>query len=820
MKHLFAILTALLITVSPVKATTIDSWTNYFSYYDATEVIEADGMLYAIMNSNLMAYDLKTTEVSYIDRITAGLSSKGIVLMGYSNTQRNLVIVYSDGNIDLYDVRSGSVVNIPQFRDNPDSDFSLNNLKVQGDEAYLATNEGVIAIDVKDAVIRGRYPIGKTSTAIRFGERIFAARLTADGKQGNVVSALLTDNLFDKTRWQTETEKPISDMSVMNDCLYMFCPYNEFTNKGEVPDAGIWVKCERVQNGDIAKISSFYPLKARSVDGRTIAYGFNNSYQDKVVVEFTSDYPDRATVVRTDVPFNSIYPAKQGGYWTALSSVGLTHYSLADGSFKADSESLNGGGPSHEFPYWLRFEGDRLFMAAGRIDPTDKDHRPFNAAWLDTDADDWTYLEVPYGEKAGGGPWMRKGADFRDASSIAQDPLDPNHHFVTSGSQGLFEYRNGKIVKQYTEERKKTGEGEAEGWSAMKSVSGSLSYDYVRTGAAIFDRDGNLFVANSGGGTAFMVDTIMWCLKRDGKWLPFYHAPIRNATCFENSIFDRKGRLWVTQRRTAGDINAGFLCMDFNGTLDNTRDDVYTYRDKFTNQDGTPFTFQQALAIAEDRDGRIWMGTEAGLIVCDDPDRWASPDFLITQVKVPRPDGIYADYLLLGVTVTAIAVDGANRKWIGTSGDGLYLISADGITTLHHFTTDNSPLISNNIWSIACHPKNGEVFIGTDLGLMSYHSDASEAEESLSRDNLRVYPNPVRPDYSGPIVLDGLVYDSDIKVVSTSGHVVAAGTSVGGTFTWNGRGPSGQRVGSGIYYFMVATPDGNQTTVAKVAVVR
>lgn len=822
MKHILATLTALLLAVCPAKATNIDSWSNYFSYYDAQQVIEVDGVLYSVMSGNLMAYDLKTTEVRHIDRITAGLSSKGILYMGYSDTQHALVIVYFDGNIDIYNVRTEQVTNIPQFRENPDADFALNNLKVQGNQALLATNEGVIAIDVKNEVIKGRYPIGRTSAAIVFEDCIYASLLSAGDKRGSVVSIALTDNLLDKARWQTVTEKPISDMSVMNDCLYMLCCYNEITNQGDLPDAGIWVKCPRVQEGAISKISPFCPTKLSSTNERTIAYGTDLRYNtDKAVIEFSADYPDRPTVVRTETPFNSIYPAKQGGYWTALSSDGITHYSFADGTFTSDASSISGGGPLHEKPYYLNFESDRLFMTPGRCDPTDKDGRPYIVSYYDDERDEWVEFETPYGEFSGAGPYLRKNHDWQNATSVAQDPFDPNHHFVTSGRQGLFEYRNGKLVKQYTEERKMVSKAVSTGSSVLKSSSNSLSYDYVRTGAAVFDKDGNLFLANSGGGTDFPVDTIIWCLKPDGKWVDFYYRPISNASCFENSLIDSEGRLWVTQRRTAGDINGGFLCMDFNGTLENKNDDVYTYRTEFVNQDGTKFSFQQALAIAEDHTGRIWMGTEAGLVVCDDPGKWSDPEFTITQVKVPRNDGTpYADYLLAGSVITAIAVDGADRKWIGTGDDGVYLVSADGVTLIHHFTKSNSPLVSNNILSIACHPKNGEVFIGTDLGLMSYHSDASESEESLTRDNLRVYPNPVRPDYSGPIVLDGLVYDSDVKVVSTSGHVVAAGTSLGGTFTWNGRGPSGERVGSGIYHFMITSPDGKTSTVAKVAVVR
>lgn len=813
MKHLLATITALLLAICPAMATNIDSWKNYFSYYDAAQVIDVDGVLYSIMSGNLMTYDTRTTEVRYIDRITSGLSSKGIKFIGYSDTQRTLVIVYLDGNIDLYNTRTESVSNIPQFRDNPDSDFALNNIKVHGDLALLATNEGIVAIDVKNKVIKGRYTIGKTSVAICFDEHIYAALLSNDGKQGTVISIAQNDNLLDRTRWETVAEKPISDMSAMGDCLYMFCLYNEYTNKGDTPDAGIWVKCNRVQEGAITKVSSYYPLQARSAYGRTIAYGFNPTYQTKAVIEFSDDYPDRPNVVRTDTPFNSVYPAKQGGYWAAMASSGLVHYTFADGNFTADSLPINGGGPTHETPNFLKFCGDYLFMTAGYLDPTDQfgpAPHPFLVSWLDMENDEWGNFEVPKGEAGGKGPWLTKYGSFREATSVAQDPLDPDHFFVTSGREGLFEYRNGKIVEQYTENHPA---------GVLRSCSKSRSYDNVRTSGAIFDKDGNLFLSNNG--AEARIDTVIWCRKSNGKWLGLPYPAIANASGLEKSIIDRKGRLWFTQCRTTEALNGGFLCMDLNGTIDNTKDDIYTYRTKFVNQDGAEFSFQKALAIAEDRDGRIWLGTETGLVVVDDPDLWSNPDFTVTQVKVPRNDGTnYADYLLVGSPITTIAVDGANRKWIGTDGDGVYLVSADGTVTLHHFTAKNSPLTSDYILSIACHPYSGEVFIGTDKGLISYQSDASDAADQLTHDNLRVYPNPVRPEYSGPVILDGLVYDSDIKVVSTAGHVVAAGTSIGGTFTWNGRGPSGERVGSGVYYFMVASPDGKESTVAKVAVIR
>lgn len=192
----------------------------------------------------------------------------------------------------------------------------------------------------------------------------------------------------------------------------------------------------------------------------------------------------------------------------------------------------------------------------------------------------------------------------------------------------------------------------------------------------------------------------------------------------------------------------------------------------------------------------------------------------LTQVKVPRNDGTnYADYLLSGVNVSCMAIDGGGRKWFGTNGFGVYLISADNMTQLQYFTAANSPLLSDNIESIAINNTTGEVFFGTDQGLCSYMSDATEAAIEIVKDNVYAYPNPVVPGYDGLITIVGLSLNADVKILSASGQLVAEGRSNGGTFTWNGRDRSGKRVASGVYMVAIATSDGKKGTVCKIAVV-
>jgi len=216
----------------------------------------------------------------------------------------------------------------------------------------------------------------------------------------------------------------------------------------------------------------------------------------------------------------------------------------------------------------------------------------------------------------------------------------------------------------------------------------------------------------------------------------------------------------------------------------------------------------------------MWIGTNVGPLMLLAKDISES-NAVLQQVKVPRNDGTnFADYLLSGVDITCIAIDGGGRKWFGTNGNGVYLISEDNMEQVQHFTNSNSALLSNNIEAITINDKTGEVFFGTDNGLCSYMSDASATNENMTSDNVYAYPNPVEPDYTGLITIVGLSYNADVKIVTANGALLASGTSNGGSFTWDGCDLNGKRVASGVYMVETATSEGKKGTVCKIAIVR
>ena len=165
-------------------------------------------------------------------------------------------------------------------------------------------------------------------------------------------------------------------------------------------------------------------------------------------------------------------------------------------------------------------------------------------------------------------------------------------------------------------------------------------------------------------------------------------------------------------------------------------------------------------------------------------------------------------------------IDGANRKWIGTLDNGLYLVSADGLETIHHFTTENSPIPSNSIVSIAIEETSGEVFIGTGAGLVSFMGDATEPAATLDENSLHTFPNPVREDYTGDICVTGFTQDCTVKITNSAGTLIYETTSVGGQITWNGCNVRGERVSAGVYYVLAYDASGNKGAATKILIIR
>lgn len=460
-------------------------------------------------------------------------------------------------------------------------------------------------------------------------------------------------------------------------------------------------------------------------------------------------------------------------------------------------QTLKTDGPLYNYFNHMYFNGGKLYSVGGGWRDGGNFNRPGCAQIFDKSTQEWNVISnvKPF-----------NGHTFEDATSIVYDPANAKHFFMSTCGTGLYEFLDGELVKNHTADNSPLV-------SALNPEQNPNSYvDYVRVDGLIFDNDGTLWITCSSEST--QKDNVLSYNPASGNWKTYNHDALKSdkkiLTILRHPILDNNGYIWYVNDHHA---HPCLLRID-------PRNEQFVRYDRHVNQDDKNITLYYYRAVIEDLQGNIWVGTDQGLFMYT-PEQQADNKLGFTQVKVPRNDGSdFADYLLDGVDITAIAIDGANRKWIGTNSNGLYLISADNMQQIAHFTTENSKLLSDNIESLAIDQSSGEIYIGTDNGLCSYQTDATEAVTEMDKDNVYAYPNPVTPEYTGLITIVGLTLNADVKILSPSGKLIAEGRSNGGTFTWDGNDKSGNRVASGIYMVVTATSSGDKGTVCKIAIVR
>jgi hypothetical protein len=457
-------------------------------------------------------------------------------------------------------------------------------------------------------------------------------------------------------------------------------------------------------------------------------------------------------------------------------------------SLKAIVGKLNPGGPKYNYFGFMKYHHGKLYTTDG-VSHATYDYGKEGTIQVYND-NEWQIYEDSLSQKT--------GHAYADLASLDIDPKDDNHVFA-SGRTGLYEFRNGKFVKEYNNYN----------GSPFKTAStvGNDNRDYVMVQGITFDTEGNLWTLNS-----ISPSTNLIVLKNN-QWINLFKKNLMLETnkSYENMINlfeDNEHNLWFCNNhwRKPG----VFRYHPYTNQLD-------LYND-ITNQNGEKEHITFINCIAKDLENNIWIGSDIGPFVIYRNDIEQN-NSVYSKIIVPRNDDTnLGNYLLSGIEITSIVVDGGGQKWIGTANNGLYLISEDNDTQLEHFTWDNSMLLSNNILSLALSPE-GVLYIGTDKGLCSYKTDSSEPNSTMTHETVYAYPNPVRPEYRGNITITGLSYHADIKIVTSNGVLVNQGRSTGGSYVWDGNDQKGRRVASGIYMVQTATSSGDKGTVCKIAII-
>jgi len=457
----------------------------------------------------------------------------------------------------------------------------------------------------------------------------------------------------------------------------------------------------------------------------------------------------------------------------------------------ATVSTLNPNGPAYNRFYESKFIGDKLYTTGGYFLPAMPDNALPGTIQV-FDGNDWTLYQEQINEIT--------GYPYVDICCVDVDPHDPEHVFA-GGRCGLYEFKNGQLITYYNKDNSPL--------MGANDRGTLLGNDYVLVLGILFDSKGSLWVLNSLAEGVSLLE-----LTSDHQWISHHHTELEDEKGItipglSKMMFDSHGLLWFVNNFWN---TPALFCYD-------TNQDVILKYDQIVNQDNTKYSPYHINCIAEDKEGNIWIGTDVGPFMIQE-NEIGQPTVTFYQVKVPRNDGTnYADYLLNNVDISSMAIDGANRKWFGTNGAGVFLISSDNMKQEENFTTENSNLLYNNISSISINQQSGEVFFLSDNGLCSYQSNAIAPSQEMTKDHISVYPNPVTPDYTGLVTITGLTYDADVKITTATGAIVAEGRSNGGMFNWDCRNKQGKRVASGVYMIITATSDGKKGTVGKIAVI-
>ncbi len=740
----------------------IGSWREHLPYLQGKVVALSPSRVFCATQDGLFSYEKGDNSLNRFSKLN-GLNDFGISSIVYSETYHELIIAYNNTNIDLLNDEN-KILNLSDIkRKNIPGSKVINQLSLDGRYVYFSCGFGIVVLDLLRKEIKDTYFISSASVhpevmdVTTNGNDIFA--VTDDG----VYQAQLNNPFIaNYTAW-TRILGDTGNIGVFNHAVYfnnqLLVNYTRANGDTMLAWNGVWGNPLPVEMISSEKKRSFRTEQGKlymTTPAGLFVFDINLNVIRNV----------NASVV-TSPDFNDGVEDVNGVAWIGDKTRGLLKVN------GTTFEKFLLQGPNSSRCAAMQVVDGKLWLV----------HGPRTGTWINayqydgfSEYDNGTW--VTYDGKAAATPLFSQ-YNFYDAMCLAVDPSNKNHVYISSGGSGVVELKDGQVVTRYDTSN-----------STITAQIGNPSQFKVH-GIAL-DVDRNLWISNAG------VKNVISVLKTDGTWKTFNFPGKINAQAKTGDlIVDLNGYVWTTIFENVGG-NDGLLVFNPNYTIDNTADDKF---------DVVDFASNRVRALAMDKEGTIWIGTQTGIYL------FYPPSITPQQILI-RQDNSY-QYLLASEVVTAIAVDGANRKWVGTESGGVYLFSADGQNQIRHFTLENSPLFSNNITSITINGKTGEVYFGTDKGLISYQSDAVEPNDEITGCNdIVVYPNPVRKEYDGPIAIKGLVPNGIVKITNVSGGLVYQTTALGTQAIWNGTNLKGEKVATGVYlvFSSDATSENNCVT--------
>jgi hypothetical protein len=733
----------------------IGTWRDHLPYTDALSVTEGNNIIYCSTTSAVFSYDKSDLTLNRLTLVN-GLSDIGLSKIKFNNYNNKIIITYLNGNIDIVD-EDKNITNLSFIKNSSvTGDKSINHIFINGNLVYLSTGFGIVVLDTDKLEIVDTYffgPLGISiyTNAITFDDiNIYAAT-----DQGVFYADKNSTNLADYNVWTLLPElggHNYSDIVYFSDKLFVSL------------DSPLWNSDSLLYN-NAGNWENFLGSGA-NINSINISQSQLLINLDDASKIYDTDLTNIQNLTNHKSLFNlnpkEVIKSDDDHYYMAESTHGLLR---VKDNWNGDIITPNG--PSSTNVFSMAFDQDELWVTSGGYSQGTRkntfNHRKNDNTW------------VKFDEKL----YFNGSKVVQDIVSVAIDPSNSSHVFLCSFNDGLFELKNEQIINSF---------------NAQNSVLDSSFFGSTASSDLAFDSDNNLWVLNS------FTTNVLTVKTPSNDWYSFsFPEKTDNLDPLTKLLIDDNGYKWILAR----DKNQ-LIIFDDNKTLDDKSDDVSTINNNLPGAN--------IYSFCKDLDGEIWVGTDLGIAVFYNPANVFNEDIQAERIYIQQ-DG--QTQILLGTEIiTTIKVDGANRKWIGTQSSGVYLMSEDGTEEIEHFTTENSPLFSNTIFDIVIDPKTGEVYFGTEKGLLSYKGTATDADTDFN--NVFVYPNPVKPDFTGTIGIRGLVKDTDVRITDISGNIVYQTTSLGGQAVWDGKDFNGNKVQTGVYMIFNGSPQGELKAVAKV----
>jgi len=748
------------------------SWRLHTATKQAIDVATNQEEVLIAYQNGVLKYHLDSKEKTLLNKMN-GLSDILLSTLYFDSIRQVFYIGYTNGNIDV--VQGRNIINIPAIRlANLPGSKKINRFFGSQQGVYVATDFGVVLINPDKNEIKETY-------------------------------------------YPTNGSEPIVDIEEKDNVLYALSPTRLLLgNMGDVmlPAPEAWVQDPRIPSPGTAKYAAvekvnqeiyvlakseaygsdtilrLLPTESISVSYYSTGLEISNLTQHQGLLDVLADgallsLDENAQLVESALTFylgvffrpNQMVTLPNGDKWVADEFSGPLRI-IGEFSYEAIAYP---GPPRNDF-YAMDWQKGKLAIASGRLEF--KSPGFLRNGYYVFENEEWTYQD-----KENQPNWQ--GIDIHDFIDISVNPRNTNEIAVATYSAYPVSILKDNTCIVYDETNSELNLSLAgNGWSLASDVC--------------YDKKGNLWVLNGYTEKPLVVKT------QEDNWYAFDCGTEARNKYTTRMVVDADENLWF-----ATETN-GLFGYHPAQTIDNPSDDK---RINLTNGDFSgALPSMNVTALAVDLDGELWIGTDAGFAVLYNPNGafdGAPGEYNAQRIKVRFEGNV--EYVLGTTHITDIEVDGGNRKWIATASSGLILLSSDGSQIVQQFTKENSPLISNNIYDLKMNQETGELFIITDLGLVSYRSDASWDDADYS--SIKVFPNPVRPNYEGLITIQGIRYDSDVKVTDISGNLVFKTTSNGGTAIWDGRRLDGTKVSSGVYLFWTSNNEGTARKVGKVVVI-